>query len=442
MTRRIEDYALIGNTHTAALVGRDGSVDWMCLPRFDSPACFAALLGDAENGRWRIAPEGTVRAVRRCYRDGTLILETELETDDGVVALIDLMPPQTQDVRADLVRLVEGRRGRVAMRMDLVFRFDYGSIVPWVRRTADGLVAVAGPDSAHLHTPVDLHGEAFHTRAAFTVAEGETVPFTLTWHPSHRTEPLPEDPRHLLHETERWWRRWSSQCRYEGPWRDAVHRSLITLKALTYEPTGGIVAAPTTSLPERIGGSRNWDYRYCWVRDATFTLYALLSSGYRDEAKAWRAWLMRAVAGMPSQLQIMYGLAGERRLDERELPWLPGFLDSRPVRIGNGAHTQLQLDVVGEIMDAFHLARRSGVEADGDGWRVQRALLRYLEETWRDDDNGLWEVRGPPRPFTHSKIMAWVALDRAVKAAEGMGLEGPVERHPGHDLGEIGRAHV
>ncbi|WP_029010567.1 glycoside hydrolase family 15 protein [Azospirillum halopraeferens] len=428
MTRRIEDYALLGNTHTAALVGRDGSVDWMCLPRFDSPACFAALLGTPENGRWRIAPQGEVRAVRRRYRDGTLVLETEMETDDGVVAVIDLMPPQSEDVRADLVRLVEGRRGRVAMAMDLVFRFDYGSIVPWVRRTADGLVAVAGPDSAHLHTPVDLHGEAFHTRAAFTVSQGETVPFTLTWHPSHLPEPPPEDPRRLLDETQAWWRRWSSRGRYDGPWSDAVRRSLITLKALTYEPTGGIVAAPTTSLPEKIGGPRNWDYRFCWLRDATFTLYALLSSGFREEAAAWRAWLTRAVAGMPSQLQIMYGLAGERRLEERELPWLSGFLDSRPVRIGNEAYTQVQLDVVGEVMDAFHLARRSGVEADHTGWRVQCALLRYLEEVWCRDDYGLWEVRGPARPFTHSRIMAWVAFDRAIRAAEAMGLEGPVDR--------------
>ncbi|MGQ9366554.1 glycoside hydrolase family 15 protein [Azospirillum sp. ST 5-10] len=428
MNRRIEDYALVGNTHTAALVGRDGSVDWMCLPRFDSPACFAGLLGDADNGRWRIGPAGGARAVRRRYRDGTLILETEFETADGTVAVIDLMPPQTGDIRADLVRLVEGRRGRVAMTTDLVFRFDYGSIVPWVRRTRDGIVAVAGPDSAHLHTPVPLQGEDFHTVANFTVAEGESVPFTLTWHPSHRPEPEREDPHHLLRETEAWWRRWSSQCQYEGPWRDEVHRSLITLKALTYEPTGGIVAAPTTSLPEQIGGPRNWDYRYCWVRDATFTLYALLISGYREEAEAWRGWLMRAVAGMPSQLQIMYGLAGERRLDERELPWLSGFGGSRPVRIGNGAYSQCQLDAVGEIMDAFHLARRSGVAADGYGWTVQRALLRHLEDIWQEDDNGLWEVRGPQRPFTHSKIMAWVAMDRAVKTVETLGLDGPVER--------------
>ena len=430
MARRIEDYALIGNTHTAALVGRDGAVDWLCLPRFDSDACFAALLGDAENGRWLIAPEGTVTAVRRRYQPGTLILETEFDTAEGTVALIDFMPPQMDraDERADLIRIVEGRRGRVTLAMDLVLRFGYGDIVPWVRRTDEGLNAIAGPDAVALRTPVPLHGQALHTRATFTVAEGERRPFTLIWHLSHRPTPPAENPDSLLEETVAWWRAWSCQCRHEGPWHEAVERSLITLKALTYGPTGGIAAAATTSLPEQISGTRNWDYRYCWLRDSAFTLYALLGAGYREEAVAWGQWLVRAVAGKPSQLQIMYGLAGERRLDEWELPWLAGFEGSRPVRVGNGAHGQSQLDVYGEVLDSLHIARRNGIAPDDYGWSVQRALVKHLERIWSEPDHGLWEVRGPPRHFTHSKVMAWVAIDRAVQAVERFGLGGPVER--------------
>jgi GH15 family glucan-1,4-alpha-glucosidase len=430
MARRIEDYALIGNTHTAALVGLDGAVDWLCLPRFDSDACFAALLGGAENGRWLIAPEGTVTAVRRRYRPCTLILETEFETAEGTAALIDFMPPQLDraDDRADLVRIVEGRRGRVTLTMDLVLRFGYGDIVPWVRRTDDGLNAIAGPDAVALRTPVPLHGQGFRTRATFTVAEGERRPFTLIWHLSHRPTPPAEDPEALLTETVAWWCAWCSQCCYEGPWREAVQRSLITLKALTYAPTGGIAAAATTSLPEQIGGTRNWDYRYCWLRDSAFTLYALLESGYREEAVAWGQWLVRAVAGKPSQLQIMYGLAGERRLDEWELPGLAGFEGSRPVRVGNGAHGQSQLDVYGEVLDSLHIARRNGITPDDYGWSVQRAMVNHLERIWSKPDHGLWEVRGPPRHFTHSKVMAWVAIDRAVQAVERFGRDGPVER--------------
>ncbi|PWC54311.1 glycoside hydrolase family 15 protein [Azospirillum sp. TSO22-1] len=430
MARRIEDYALIGNTHTAALVGRDGAVDWLCLPRFDSEACFAALLGAAENGRWRIAPDGEVKAVRRRYLPGTLVLETEFETAGGTVALIDFMPPQMDrdEDRADLVRIVEGRRGRVDLSMDLVLRFGYGAVVPWVRRCDDGLSAIAGPDAVALRTPVPLRGEDFHTRAAFTVAAGERTPFTLIWHRSHLPAAPAEDPDALLAETEAWWRAWSGRCRTAGPWREAVERSLITLKGLTYGPTGGIAAAATTSLPEKIGGERNWDYRFCWLRDSAFTLYALLTAGYREEAEAWRHWLVRAVAGMPAQLQIMYGLAGERRLDEWEVPWLAGFEGSRPVRIGNGAHGQCQLDVYGEVLDTLHIARRNGLARDDDSWRVQRALLKHLETVWHAADHGLWEVRGPARQFTHSKVMAWVAFDRAVQAVEQSGVEGPVER--------------
>jgi len=434
MASRIEDYALIGNTHTAALVGRDGSVDWLCLPRFDSAACFAALLGEAENGRWLLAPAGEIKAVRRRYRPGTLILETEFETAEGTVAVVDFMPPQQDraDERADLVRRVEGRTGRVSMRMDLVLRFGYGAVVPWVRRTADGLNAIAGPDAVDLRTPVPLHGEAFHTRAEFVVEAGSSRSFELTWHPSHIPSPPPEDTTALLEETVAWWRDWIGLCGYRGPWREAVERSLITLKGLTYGPTGGIVAAPTTSLPEEIGGTRNWDYRYCWLRDAAFTLYALLDSGYREEARAWGDWLMRAVAGKPSQLHIMYGLAGERRLDEWELPWLAGFEGSRPVRVGNGAYQQSQLDVFGEVLDTFHVARRNGIAQDGYGWQVQRALVNHLESIWSAPDHGLWEVRGPARHFTHSKIMAWVAFDRAAQAVERHGLPGAAKRWREH----------
>jgi len=424
MTSRIEDYALLGDCETAALVSREGSIDWLCWPRFDSDACMAALLGTPEHGRWLLRPLGEVRRVSRRYRDGTLVLETEFETADGKAALIDFMP--LRDETSDVVRIVEGRGGKVRMRMELTIRFDYGSIVPWVRAVPDGIQAIAGPNALHLRTPVPLRGEDFRTVAEFDVAQGERVPFTLSWHPSHLPEPEERDAEQALRETERWWQEWSRCCAYEGPWKDAVLRSLVTLKALTYAPTGGVVAAATTSLPENIGGVRNWDYRYCWLRDATFTLYALMIGGYKDEARAWREWLLRAVAGEPSKLQIMYGLAGERRLDERVIAWLPGYANSAPVRVGNGASTQLQLDVYGEVMDALHLARRSGIEPDANAWHVQRAIMDFVESGWQQPDNGIWEVRGPLRHFTHSKVMAWVAADRAVKAVERHGLEGPV----------------
>ncbi|WP_165251802.1 glycoside hydrolase family 15 protein [Paludisphaera soli] len=426
MPGRIEDYALLGDCQTAALVGRDGSIDWYCTPKFDSPACFAALLGGPENGRWLLAPRGPIRRVSRRYREGTLILETEFETDEGTVALIDFMPPRSKS--PDLVRIVEGRRGRVPMTMELIIRFDYGSVVPWVRRADRGVRAIAGPDMLELRTDVETHGEDFKTLAEFDAVEGGRTSFDLTWHPSHEPGCEELDVSAALTETEAWWREWSGRCTVEGEWCEAVRRSLITLKALTYAPTGGIVAAPTTSLPELAGGVRNWDYRYCWLRDATFTLYALMLAGYREEAAAWREWLLRAVAGAPSKLQIMYGLSGERRLTEMEIPWLPGYEGSAPVRVGNGAWRQHQLDVYGEVMDSLHQARRLGLEGDGDSWRLQRALMDFLESDWREPDEGIWEVRGPRRQFTHSKVMAWVAFDRAVKAVEQSGLDGPVGR--------------
>jgi GH15 family glucan-1,4-alpha-glucosidase len=429
MASRIEDYALIGDCETAALVGRDGSIDWLCFPRFDSGACFAALLGGSEHGRWLLAPRNKIRNIQRHYRDGTLVLETDYETDDGSVTLIDCMPPRSQE--PDVVRMIVGKRGRVPMRMELIIRFDYGSVIPWVRRIEKGIRAVAGPDTLLLHTDIELRGEDFTTVADFTVSEGQEIPFILVWHPSHRPDSTPVDPGDTIRHTERWWREWSDRCHYRGPWRDAVVRSLITLKALTYAPTGAIVAAPTTSLPEKLGGLRNWDYRYCWVRDATFTLYALMLGGYTEEACAWREWLLRAVAGKPTQLNIMYGLAGERRLTEIELAWLPGYEGSSPVRIGNAAWKQFQLDVYGELMDAMHLARRAGLEPDENAWRVQRALMDFLESGWSEPDEGIWEVRGPRRHFTHSKVMAWVAVDRMVKAVERFGLEGPIERWHG-----------
>jgi GH15 family glucan-1,4-alpha-glucosidase len=428
MASRIEDYALIGDTFTTALVGRDGSIDWLCVPCIDSPACFAALLGDVDNGRWLIAPEGEVRRTRRCYRDDTLILETEFETETGVVGLIDFMPVGDDDHCVDIMRLVQGRRGEVPMRTELVFRFDYGKIVPWVQRSPKGLTAIAGPDALHVLTPVELKGEDFRTTGRFVVHAGETVPFWLHWFPSYETELEPREPSRALEKTEAWWHAWAGRCQVAGPWREPVVRSLITLKALSYAPAGGIAAAATTSLPEQLGGARNWDYRYCWLRDATFTLYALLASGYQDEARAWREWLLRAVAGKPSQLQIMYGVTGERDLPERELPWLSGYEGSRPVRVGNAAHTQLQLDVYGEIADVFHAARKFAIEPNDHAWRLEKVLLNYLEGAWELPDEGIWEVRGPRRHFTHSKVMAWVAADRAVKAVERFGLAGPVER--------------
>ena len=429
MAAPIEDYALIGDTHTAGLVSREGSIDWLCLPRFDSPACFAALLGDRSNGCWKLAPAGPVREVRRHYQGDTLVLETEHRTDDGVVRVIDYMPPRHSD--PDVARVVEGVRGRVPMRMELTIRFYYGSIVPWVRHVAGALHAIAGPDSVWLRTPVPVHGENWTTLAEFTVAEGERVPFMLTWHASHRPAPRRIDPVRALGDTEAWWGEWASGLDYAGGWQDAVIRSLLTLKALTYAPTGGIVAAPTTSLPEQLGGVRNWDYRYCWLRDATFTLSALMLAGLTEEAKAWREWLMRAVAGQPRQMQILYGVAGERRITEQELDWLAGYEGSRPVRVGNAAVNQFQLDVYGEVMDTLHLGRHIGLESDEMAWDFQRALLEFLESNWREPDEGIWEIRGPRRHFTHSKVMAWVALDRAIKTVELLGHDGPVDRWRG-----------
>jgi GH15 family glucan-1,4-alpha-glucosidase len=422
----IEDYALIGDCETAALVGKDGSIDWLCLPRFDSGACFAALLGTPENGRWLVAPAGEVRVVRRRYRHNTLVLETRFETDDGVVTLIDCMPVRSGP--PILVRIVRGERGRVPMHMHLVIRFDYGSTIPWVRRTSEGdLRAVAGPDALHLRTTVELRGENLTTVAEFSVAEGEQVPFTLTWYPSHEKPTDDINALKAVRQTQRWWEEWAGCCPKEGPWGEVVIRSLITLKALTYAPTGGIVAAPTTSLPEQLGGVRNWDYRYCWLRDATFTLFALLEAGHMDEARAWRDWLIRAVAGNPSATQIMYGLAGERRLTELELPWLPGYQGARPVRIGNAASDQFQLDVYGEVIDAMYHARVHGLESHPVTWPLMKVLMAFLESAWTRPDEGIWEVRGRRRHFTHSKVMAWVAFDRAVKSVERFGREGPVE---------------
>ena len=426
MPLRIEDYGLIGDTQTAALVGRDGSIDWLCLPHFDSGACFAALLGEHRDGRWLIQPSTAVRASRRRYRPETLILETEFETDSGGVRLIDFMTPRRGE--PDLVRIVEGLRGEVHMHMELIIRFDYGSIVPWMRSMDGHLRAVAGPDALSLWTDVPTYGKDLTTQADFVVRAGERVPFLLMWHPSHTPSPAAFDLIQALEDTHAWWTEWCHRCTYEGPWRDQVLRSLITLKALTFAPTGGIVAAPTTSLPESIGGVRNWDYRYCWLRDATYTLYALMIGGYTDEAAAWRNWLLRAVAGDPSTLQIMYGMHGERRLPELELPWLHGYEESRPVRVGNAAANQRQLDVYGEVMDALHLARRAGLPPDAEAWALQLALMRHLESAWLEPDEGIWEVRGPRRHFTHSKVMAWVAFDRAVKAVERHGADGPVDR--------------
>ena len=426
MSQPIEDYALIGDCHTAALVGRNGSIDWMCVPRFDSGAAFAALLGSADNGHWQIAPAGPVRHSTRRYRHGTLVLETELETDEGAVRLIDCMPRSNE--RWDVLRIVEGLRGRVPMRMELVIRFDYGSIVPWVRRTNATLLATAGPDTLELHTPVETRGERLRTLAEFEVAAGERVPFVLNYRPSHEEIQPAIDAEQALQDTERRWRDWSSRCTYRGPWAAEVLRSLITLKALTYEPTGGLVAAPTTSLPEQPGGVRNWDYRYCWIRDATFTLNALLLTGYSDEATAWREWLLRAVAGSPEDMQILYSVTGTRRLDEMELPWLAGYAGSTPVRIGNAAATQLQLDVYGEVMDTLHLARAAGMAPEPRAWEIQLVLLDFLETGWREPDEGIWQVRGPRQHFTHSKVMAWVAFDRAVKDVERFGLRGPVQK--------------
>jgi GH15 family glucan-1,4-alpha-glucosidase len=422
----LEDYALIGDTHSAALVARTGSIDWLCLPRFDSEACFAALLGNESHGRWLLAPQGRIKRVQRRYRGETLVLETEFETDDGAVRIVDCMPHREH--RPDLVRIVEGVSGRVPMRMQLVIRFDYGSTIPWVRRRDHRLQALAGPNALVLDTPIPLRGENLTTVAEFEVIAGDSVPFVLSWHPSHQDPPRPRDAALAVAQTENTWRTWSQRFRPRSEWRDAVIRSLVTLKALTYQPTGGIVAAPTTSLPEQLGGVRNWDYRYCWLRDATFTLYSFLVAGYQEEARAWREWLLRAVAGQASRMQIMYGPAGERWLPEREIGWLPGYEASAPVRIGNAAVNQFQLDVYGEVMDTFHEARRQGLAEAETDWQLQCQIMDFLESHWQKPDEGIWEVRGDRRHFTHSKIMAWVAFDRAVKAVEQFGREGPTER--------------
>ena len=418
MTPRIEDYALIGDLQTAALVGKNGSVDWLCLPRFDSGACFAALLGDEDNGHWRIAPKGADTCTRRAYAGESLVLETYWETRTGTVKVIDFMPQR--DKEPDVMRIVEGVSGTVDMTSVIRLRFDFGSIVPWMRRSDGHRVAVAGPDSAWLRSepPVKTWGQQFSTCSSFSVSEGEKVAFVLTWHPSHSPRPKRVDPYEALENTLSDWADWSARCKYEGPYRDAVIRSLITLKALTFGPTGGIVAAPTTSLPEEIGGVRNWDYRFCWLRDSTLTLGALISAGYLEEAAAWRDWLLRAVAGDPADLQIMYGLAGERRLPESELPWLRGYENSAPVRIGNAAVRQRQLDVYGEVIDSLRLARDAGLDDKPHAWSLQLSLLGFLESTWREPDEGLWEIRGQRRHFVHSKVMAWVAADRAVRSLE------------------------
>lgn len=434
-SRPLEHYGFIGNLRSCALVGRDGSIDWLCLPRFDSDACFAALLGGPEHGRWKIAPRREVLRIERRYLPGTPILETTFETAGGRVSVTDFMPlgagDETDSRTGEVIRVVRGLEGRVEMAMELILRFGYGHTVPWVRRRDYGLRAVAGPDAVELVTPAALHGEDKTTCADFVLETGDSLPFTLAYHSSIEEPRFVDDRRVVLERTAGWWRDWSGRCSLPETapeaWREAVERSLITLKAMTYAPTGGLVAAPTTSLPEQLGGSRNWDYRFCWIRDATLTLYALVNSGYFEEAGAFRNWLLRAAAGDPSQLQIMYGLGGERRLTEVELPWLPGYADSLPVRIGNGAHDQLQLDVFGELMDALHLARRSHLGAYKAAWRLQRALLEQLQALWREPDEGIWEVRGGRRHFTYSKIMCWVAFDRGIRAVEEFAFEGPVE---------------
>jgi GH15 family glucan-1,4-alpha-glucosidase len=424
---RIEDYALIGDTQTAALVGRDGSIDWLCLPRFDSGACFAALLGTPRHGRWLLVPAGPVTSQSWRYRPGTLVLEHEFSTADGAVRVIDFMPPR--ETKPDIVRMVEGLRGEVRMTMELIIRFDYGLEIPWVRRDDHLLRAIAGPNALVLRTPVETVGRGLTTVADFTVGPGQRVPFVLTWFPSHEHPPRAVDPQQALDDTVGYWAAWAhGTSGVHGPWRDAINRSLITLKALTYAPTGGIVAAPTTSLPEELGGVRNWDYRFCWLRDATLTLDALMQCGRREEAAAWRNWLLRAAAGAPEQLQIMYGPAGERRLPEFELDHLPGYENSRPVRVGNAAAGQFQLDVYGELMDAMDRARHHGVDETSWSWALQRAVMDFVERHWSDADDGIWEVRGPRRHFVHSRVMAWVAADRAVKGVEQYGLKGPVER--------------
>jgi GH15 family glucan-1,4-alpha-glucosidase len=427
---RIEDYGLIGDCETAALVGRDGSIDWLCWPAFDSDACFAALLGTSKNGRWQIAPSGKITKTSRRYRDNTLILETRFETADGVVALIDFMPPRGK--ASDVVRLVRGISGRVKLRMQLVIRFGFGTDIPWVKKNPDGsgLLAICGQDMTVLRTPVETRGEDLTTVADFEVGEGETVPFVLTYGPSHLPVPEPIDPAQALQDTEDFWTEWCSHCSYDGAGanRDLVMRSLITLKALTYAPTGGIVAAPTTSLPEKLGGARNWDYRFCWLRDATFTLLALMNSGYSEEAVAWHNWLLRVVAGSPASMQIMYGIMGQRRLLEWEAGWLPGYEGATPVRVGNAAHAQLQLDVYGELIDAFHQSRMAKLQLDEGSWALECTVLEHLADEWDRPDHGIWERRGDGKHYVSSKVMTWVAFDRGIKSAEKFGFKAPLEK--------------
>jgi GH15 family glucan-1,4-alpha-glucosidase len=427
LSQRIEDYGLIGDCETAALVGRDGSIDWLCWPAFDSEACFAALLGTRKHGRWLIAPAEEVTKSSRRYWDNTLILETRFETANGTVALIDFMPPRGN--ASDVVRLVRGVTGKVKLKMELVIRFGFGADIPWVKRTEDGaLLAICGQDMTVLRTPVETRGEDLTTVAEFEVSAGETNPFVLTYGPSHLPLPEPINPAQALEDTEAFWTDWCSRCTYEGENRDLVMRSLITLKALTYEPTGGIVAAPTTSLPEKLGGARNWDYRFCWLRDATFTLLALMNSGYTEEASAWYNWLLRAVAGSPANMQIMYGIMGQRRLLEWEAGWLPGYEGAQPVRVGNAAHAQLQLDVYGELIDAFHQSRMAALELDENSWALGRQVLDHLADVWDQPDHGIWERRGEGKHYVSSKVMTWVAFDRGIKSAERFGLDAPLER--------------
>lgn len=421
LSQRIEDYALIGDCETAALVGRDGSIDWLCWPAFDSDACFAAILGTHRNGRWLIAPSEGATSISRRYLGNTLILETRFETESGTVALIDFMPLRGQ--ASDIVRLVRGLEGTVKMRMEFVIRFGFGADIPWVRRIDHSLMAVAGQDMTVLRTPVETRGEDLTTVSDFEVKEGETVPFVLAYGPSHLDPPAPIDPEEALQETEKFWEDWCSHCTRDGDYQDLVLRSLITLKALTFAPTGGIVAAPTTSLPEKLGGGRNWDYRFCWLRDATFTLLALMNSGYTEEASAWHDWLLRAAAGAPANMQIMYGIWGQRRLLEWEAGWLDGYEGARPVRVGNAAHAQLQLDVYGELIDAFHQSRMAKLELDEETWALECAVLKHLAEVWDRPDHGIWERRGEPRHYVFSKVMTWVAFDRGIKSAETFGFK-------------------
>lgn len=426
MPSPIEDYALIGDCLTAALVGRDGSIDWLCWPAFDSEACFAALLGRPEHGRWLIAPRRKPRAITRAYRGETLILETTFECDDGVVTLIDFMPPRGE--ASDIVRFVRGDSGVVTMAMELVIRFGTGANIPWVQRLEDNtILAISGPDMAVLRTPVQVRGESMTTVAQFEVRAGDLIPFVFTYQTSYLPVPKPIDPQQALRDTEEFWTEWSSRSTYQGKYRELIQRSLITLKALTYAPTGGIVAAPTSSLPEKLGGARNWDYRYCWLRDATFTLFSLMNSGYQEEARAWHNWLLRSVAGSPADLQIMYSITGRRRLLEWEAGWLPGYEGSRPVRFGNAAHAQLQLDVYGELMDTFHQAREAKIELDGGTWTLECAILKHVAKVWQLPDSGIWEVRGDGKHYVFSKVMCWVAFDRGIKSAETWGFKAPLD---------------